>query len=108
MRVHRVTGNGALATTLAPGTDFKVFSIKLHLSAVGGSGNFTVTADAIGGGAYDVVYISKDMTSISDYVSLDIEVPFQCVAGDEIDFAWANANSRTYGLEVLWAPESLR
>jgi hypothetical protein len=100
-RFHRATGGVAIASTLAPGKAWQLESIRLHLSAAGGAGDFTATLDHGAGAAYDLVIATQDMTTTTDYV-WHTERPMEFDADTELDFAYANANTRTYGLEVIW------
>ena len=100
---HRTTGVLALASTLAPGRAFQITSIRVHLSAVGGAGDFTAKVDANAGVAYDLQIIKQDMTAVTDFI-FQPEIPLHFDAGDKIDFAWANAGGKTYGLEVKFQP----
>ena len=95
------TGAVALATTVAPGVAWRLDSVRIHLSAAGAAGNLTATVDAAAGGEYDAVVWSQDMTSVSDLVWFP-ERDLIFTATDELDFAWANASTRTYGLEVYY------
>jgi hypothetical protein len=96
---HRVTGAAALSSTLAPGRAFQLLEVRIHLSAVVASGNFTATVDANAGAAYELNIITQDMTSIVNYI-FQPDFPMIFDYGDEIDFAWTNAGTKTYGLEV--------
>ena len=100
-RFHRETGAVAIASTLAPGVAWQLESVRIHLSAAGGAGNFTATLDHGTGAAYDLVILTQDMTTVTNYI-WTAERPLEFNADTEIDFAWANANTRTYGLEVIW------
>ena len=101
-KTHRATGALAIASTLAPTAQIELVSIKLHLSAAGGAAeNFTATVDSVTAGAYDVVLFSQDMTTVADIVWVPTG-PIPIMKGDEIDFAFANSNTRTYGLEVIY------
>jgi hypothetical protein len=100
-RFHRATGAVAIASTLAPGVAWQLESVRVHLSAAGGAGDLTATLDHGTGAAYDVVLLTQDMTTTTDYV-WHTERPMEFDADTELDFAWANANVRTYGLEVIW------
>ena len=100
-RTHRATGAAAIASTLAPGVAWQLEEIRVHLSAVGASGNFTATVDNESGAAYDEVLVTQDMTAVTDYIWHPTR-PKEFKAGDEVDFAWANAGTKTYGLEVIW------
>lgn len=97
---QRATGSAAIAMTVAPGVQWKLIAVRLHLSAAGGAGNLTATMDSGTGAAYDTVLITEDMTSVTDY-QYTPQNPWR-FEDDELDFAWANANGRTYGLEVCY------
>lgn len=97
----RATGSAALATTVAPGKKWALLEMRLHLSAAGGAGTLTATMDAGAGAAYDCVLFSQDMTSATD-VHWQPTRPIPFGATDELDFAWANASAKTYGLEVVY------
>ena len=98
---HRVTGAAAIASTLAPGVAWQLESVRIHLSAAGGAGDLTGTIDHWAGTAYDVVILTQDMTTVTDFI-WHCERPMEFERYDELDFVWANANTRTYGLEVVW------
>ena len=101
VRFLNVTGAVAIASTLAPGQSFRLKEVRMHLSAAGGAGNFTATVDANAGAPYDLNIITQDMTAVVDLI-WQPDAPLQFEAGDEIDFAWDNANGRTYGLTVVY------
>ena len=102
---QRATGAAAIATTVAPSTStvgaYELIGYKVHLSAAGGAANLTATVDDASGAAYDVVLVTQDMTSVTDLVQV-FDPPIPMDSGDEIDFAWANGSTRTYGLEVYY------
>ena len=107
---HRVTGAAAIASTLAPTFNFVLVCIKLHMSATGGAvEDFTVAVDSNAGAAYDVILLTQGMNAVADIYwptstgPGTLWLPF--VAGDEIDFAYVNTNTRTYGLEVGYRRE---
>ena len=100
---HRATGVVAIATSLAPLRAFQLESVTVHLSAAGGAGNLTAILNAIDGAEYDLNLITQDMTAVTDFV-FQPDRPLYFDAGDSIDFAWANANGRTYGLAVKYSP----
>jgi len=100
-RLSNVTGAGVVAYTLAPGTAWQLESIRVHLSAAGGAGNLTATLDNGAGAAYDYVILTQDMTALTDLI-WNPERPMEFSGTTELDIAWANANSRTYGIEVIW------
>ena len=96
------TGVVALAHTLAPNLDFRIKEIRVHLSAAGGAGNLTATVDAIGGVVYDINLLTQDMTAVTDLVYIPDGEGITLFKGDEIDFAWANAGGKSYGLVVVY------
>lgn len=100
-KVLNATGAAALATTLAPGVRFRLHEVRIHLSEAGASGNFTATVDAAAGAAYDAVILTQDMTTITDLIWQSDRI-MQFEAGDEINFAWANAGTKTYGLTIIY------
>ena len=102
IQVQRATGSAALASTLAPGHSFELLEVKLHLNGASStSENFTATVDAAGGAVYDVILYAKDMNTLTNVVWRP-EPNLIFSATDEIDFAWANTNTKTYGLEVVF------
>ena len=98
---HRATGAAAIAETLAPGVAWQLEGISVHLSAAGGAGDLTATVDHSVGSAYDLVVLTQDMTSTTDYI-WHLERPLEFDADTELDIAWANAGAKTYGLEIIW------
>ena len=99
------TGSGAMAETLAAGEAFQLLEVRVHLNTASATAeNLTITMDAgIGGTAYDTVLLTKGMNTVKDYIWCPSpEEPRYFSATDELDFAWANSNSRTWGLEVTW------
>lgn len=105
-RVTRATGAAAIATTLAPNTPFQLEEIRVHLSAAAATvENLTVTVDSGTNAVYDVVLLTQAMNTVADVVYQPTR-PLFFEKGDEIDVAYANTNTRTYGLEIIWAPTS--
>ena len=101
----RATGAAAIASSLTPTGPIVLDSVKLHLSAAGGAAeNFTVTINSITGAAYDTVLFSQDMNTVTDLL-WQPDRPIPIVNSDVIDFAYNNANTRTYGLEVIYRRE---
>ena len=100
------TGDSAIDQTLSISTmnthNFELISIRLHLDAVGGAGDFVVTQDSYLGPTYDTVLLTQDMTTVTDlYQTYQVgEAVFD--NNDKITFTWANAGNKTYGLEVLY------
>jgi hypothetical protein len=100
--VQKATGAGAIAGNLAPGVAFRLILIRLHLSAAGGAGDLTIDVDAALGAAYDSNLVTKDMTLVKDLVYIPDDDGLYA-ATDEIDVVWANAGTKTYGLEFIYS-----
>ncbi len=103
LKIHRATGNAAIASTLQAARPIKIVAVKLHLSAAGGAvENFTVTIDSATDPVYDVLLYSQAMNAVQDVVWVP-DPPIPVMGNDEIDFAYNNGNTRTYGLEVTFS-----
>ena len=103
LKVVRATGSSAIATSLTPPiSNVLLVSVRLHLSATGGaSEDFTITINSETAAAYDVKIYSQDMQTIQDLMWTP-DQPVPIINGDVLDFAYANSNSRTYGLEIIY------
>lgn len=106
LRHYYVTGAAAVSASLSipsSGTQiFELVSIDIHLSAVGAAGNLTITKNSGLGAAYDTNLITQNMTSVTDL--LIMYEPGEAIFSnlDSIDFVWANASARTYGITVKY------
>lgn len=100
-RTHHATGAAAISSTLAPGVAWQLESIRVHLSAAGGAGDLTATINSTSGAVYDVVVLTQDMTSVTDLI-WSPERPMEFLPDDELIIAWANAGTKTYGLEIIF------
>jgi len=102
----RATGAAAIASSLTPAGPIVLDCVKLHLSAAGGAAeNFTVTINSETADVYDTVLFSQDMTTVTD-IFWQPDRPIPIVNSDVVDFAYANGNTRTYGLEVIYRLET--
>jgi len=103
----RATGNAALVGFVVTlGVRWELICVKLHLSAAGGAvEDFTATLNAAGGAVYDSVLIAEDTNALTDLVWMPDGEPVPFNATDELVFAYANSNTRTYGLEVFYRAE---
>jgi len=98
----RATGSAAIAASLTPPGPIELICVKLHLNAVGGAAeNFTVTINSNTAAAYDTILYSQDMNAVKDVFWLPNQ-PVPILNCDVIDFAYANSNSKTYGLEAIY------
>lgn len=95
------TGSGALAHTLAPNRTFRLLEVRIHLSDAATQETFTITLDSNEGTAYDLEFDSQPMSGIADHVYRPAH-PAIFMKGDELDFAWANTDARTFGLEIIY------
>ncbi len=95
------TGAAALATALTPKTPYKLLSLVLHLSAAATQQTFTATIDATRGTAYDTVLVSQALVGVTDLVRTWTD-GFWLEPEDELDCAWTNTDTKTYGLTVTY------
>lgn len=102
MRHSFVTGAAAVNYSLSPGIGFQLREVRIHLDAVGGAGNLTISVDSAAGATYDAVLATQDMSAVADLCYMP-DHPHEFVAGDVLKIAWANAGTKTYGIEVIWA-----
>lgn len=97
------TGSGAIAVSAsAPAGDraHRLKSVTVHFdSAPASAGSLTITLDANAGAAYDTLLASRSMVGVTDYV-YQPDHDLDLVAGDAIDVAYTNPDSRTYGVEI--------
>lgn len=99
-QVFRATGAGALSETLQLHAGWRILETRLHLSGAGGHAeNFTITVDSAAGAAYDSLLYSQDTNGISDL--FDVTAHY-IARTDVLNFAWANAGTLTWGLEVFY------
>ena len=96
-------GNGNIAYTLELDKAYQLEEVRLHLSAAGGANSFTVTLDSSAGEEYDVVFTgaTTDMTAATDVLWQPTR-PEWINAGDGLTFAWTNASSLQWGLEIIY------
>lgn len=95
------TGAAVIAEAINPGTNWRFEGLRVHLSAAGGAGDFTATIDHHKGAAFDFNILTEDMTTTIDLIYAPAR-PMEFREGDKLVIAYANANTRTYGLEVVW------
>ena len=98
----KATGTGPIAESLSVDGPCELICVRLHLSAVGGAAeSFTITNNSDSGAAWDCVYYSQDMNVLADLL-WQPEQAVPMLSDDVLDCAWANSNSRTWGLEILF------
>jgi len=101
--IYKFTGALAVAQSIGPGGgEFRLAGFVLHASGAIAAESITFTTDDIEGAVYDTVLENVDLTGLTDLVYMipqDERVPIK--QDSELDVAWANANTVTYGLKVL-------
>jgi len=101
----KATGSGAIAKTVIPGAAFRLLRVELHLDSAPASTaeDFTVNIDAGDGATYDIKLIDLDLytNGVQDLVKTYGE-GFEYGADDEVDIAWANTPTETYGVKVVY------
>jgi len=94
------TGAAAIAHTVSPKTPFKLLSHLTHLNTAATQQTLTVTIDAGRlANVYDQLLVSEAMAGITD-LARTWDGGLDCKEDDEIDTAWTNTDTRTYGLTV--------
>ena len=98
--VFRKTGALAMAQSLSHPASWRILEIRLHLNAAGGvAEDFTAKVDSSTAAVYDALLFSQDTNGLTDIFDV---TPHHIATGDEVDFAWANAGGKTWGLEVFY------
>ena len=104
--------------TLAPGHAFEFGGFRLTLGAQADQAeSMTITMDAGAGSNYDCLLFSYSTNGMRQMIWQPPMLlingaaianytggfqPMQFDKDDELDFAWANAGTETYGLECFW------
>ena len=101
--VTNATGAAAIAASTSLSAAFKLVSVTVHFSAAPTTSEaLTITLNANDGAAYDTLLFSEDpsATSATDIVFIpDGDLVFE--SGDEIDVAFTNTDTRTYGVRIV-------
>lgn len=99
--VTNATGAAAIATSYAPAAPAYLENITVHLSAAPTTaGSLTIKLNANDGAAYDTVLLSQSMVGLTDFM-YQPDRPILIESGDAIDVAYANADTKTYGLRIV-------
>ena len=101
--VFNVIG-GAIAETFGPVLSTTVLKeLRIHLSAAPTTaGSFTVRLDSADGAAYDVLVYSIDPSTASTTDVFNNDLELLLVPGDALDVAYANADGRTIGVQMIF------
>lgn len=101
--IYKYTGAAAVAQAIRPGGgEFRLAGFALHASGAIAAESITFTTDDIDGAVYDTEIESVDLTGLTDKVYMipsDERIPIK--QKSELDVAWANGNTVTYGLKVF-------
>jgi len=102
--IRHYTSATTLDSTLAPKTPFRLLNVNAEIDTVGTtSESFTITKDAGVGNTYDVLlYTVNTLDELITSLFLTFGDGYDFKGYDEIDFAWANSESRTIGLTVTY------
>lgn len=105
----RATGAAAIAlsATVPVGSSYSLISVLCHFSAAPAtSENLTVTLNSVSGAAYDtLLYTIDPSTGSTTDILYQPTYPLIFQGGDSIDVAFANTDTRTYGIEVTLKAE---
>jgi len=98
------TGSAAIAVSsvaVAAGTSQRLTAVTVHLSAAPTTaGSLTIILNANAGAAYDTLLYSVSMVGVTDLL-WQPDQDIYLVAGSAIDVAYANADGRTFGVEIM-------
>jgi len=96
------SGQAPIAYTFSSPVPYELVSVRVHLSAAGGTAeNFTIDVDSDAGTKYNVRMFTHDMEEVQDlFWSPDKDI--SCESGDRLVFTYANTNTRNFGLEIVY------
>jgi len=95
-----VTGSGALSVTFNPEGSAKIEEIRLHLDTASATcEEFEIQLDSAEGATYDTLLFSHCMDTVKDVWFAESVYVFE---GDKLTISWANSDSRTYSLEIIY------
>jgi len=102
--VYRFTGTGAgaaaVSATVPSGAVYRLVSVTAHFDAApAAAGSLTVTLNASEGADHDVLLQSQSMVGVTSYVWLP-DQDYLVMPGDAVDVAYANPDSRVYGVRI--------
>jgi hypothetical protein len=90
-----------VGTNLRTGPPFEFLGFEVTLNAASAtSENLTIIIDADKGSAFDNEIYVKDMNGIQ-YINNMFDTPRKLSGGDKIDVAWANTNTKTWGIKLF-------
>jgi hypothetical protein len=98
---QQATGAGAIAMAIAPGAQWELLEVRIHLSAAGGAGDLTFTDNDGVSAVFDTIFLTEDMTLLTDF-PWQPDSPMVFDSDDVVDIAWPNAGAKTYGVKVIY------
>ena len=98
------TGAGAMSVTFDPEGSCRLYQINIHLSAEATTAeNLTISLDSANGTEYDVKVLTKAMSGVQDVIITTYDIgEFYMFGADKLVATWANTDSRTWGLEIIY------
>ena len=103
-RFSRKTGAAATAFTLTPeisSINWWVYEVRIHLAGAATQETLTVSIDSDTNAVYDVTLFSQAMANLTDVVFRP-DQPIPLAPGDTLKVDWANTDTETYGIEVVY------
>ncbi|MFH2034003.1 MAG: hypothetical protein ABIJ26_04795 [Candidatus Margulisiibacteriota bacterium] len=84
--------------------DWQLKQVELHLEAAGATAaeNFVIALDSDKGAYWDTTYYTKDMNGVADIIWIPEGGPITISKDDKLNFTWANADSRNWGLKAWY------
>jgi len=77
--------------------------LRIHVSAAPTTaGSFTVRLDSVEGAAHDLLIYSIDLSTASTTDVFNNDLELLLVPGDALDVAYANADGRTIGVQLIF------
>ena len=110
--IHRTTGAAGINIAwagggAAAGRPWCLHQVRVHLDIAGGAvENLTITIDGgVVPAVYDTLLLTQAMAAVTDIVWTP-DAPIHLEGRDVLDIVYANSNTRTYGVEIVFSPEA--
>lgn len=99
-----ITGSGVLAASLDPQGSAIIQEVRLTLNTASAtSENITINLDSAQGSLYDNNFLTTDMNTVKHLRVCD---EIRMFNNDKLVIDWANSDSRTWGLEIVYRRHS--
>jgi len=98
------SGSGAMSVTFDPEGSARLIQVNIHLNTVSAtSEDLVINLDSQLGVEWDVNIITEDMDTKKDLILNHWELrDYTMFEGDKVTFTWANSDTRTWGLEIIY------